>query len=230
VDELEALSEEVRIAYRTGSSQHPVIAAFIEVACHFRIPIEYPMDFLKGIIMDASHKRYRSFDDLYLFCYRVAGIVGLMMTHVLGYENRDAFPYAEKLGVAMQLTNILRDVQEDKDMGRIYIPQDELAIFEVPEADILNDVMSDRMRRLMAFQAQRAHDYFDEANQGIRLLHTESQFGIRCASRIYRGILHKLEANDYNPFRGRVWLSRPEKMRIIFAEYLNKQRNGHFSK
>ncbi|MBN1997386.1 phytoene/squalene synthase family protein, partial [candidate division KSB1 bacterium] len=120
--EIENLKSELTLAYQSGESEHPVISPFITTALHFDIPIEYPLELITGVLMDLDKKIYQTFDDLYLFCYRVAGVVGLMMTHITGYTNKDAFVCAEKLGIAFQLTNILRDIKEDKDMGRIYIP------------------------------------------------------------------------------------------------------------
>ncbi len=218
--ETEFLADELRVAYRTGESQHPIICPFIVVAQRFEIPIDYPLDLLKGVQMDVQHARYKNFDELYVFCYRVAGVVGLMMTHVLEYHDRAAFLYAEKLGVAMQLTNILRDIQEDKRMGRIYLPLDELQKFGCSENGILEERMTPAFKELMIFQVNRAHGYYDAANQGIQMLKTESQFAIRSASRVYRGILKKIEGRDYNPFLGRVFVPKHRKLSIMLREIL----------
>ncbi|MCK6621701.1 MAG: phytoene/squalene synthase family protein [Calditrichaceae bacterium] len=223
--EADFIANELRIAYRTGESEHPVIHPFIVAAKRYGIPIEYPLDLLKGVKMDIQRTRYRTFEDLYVFCYRVAGVVGLMMTHVLGYKDRAAFQYAEKLGVAMQLTNILRDVKEDKNMGRIYLPREELRRFGVAEQDIIHERMTDNLRELMQFQVERAHHYYEEANQGIPMLYRKSQFAIYSASKIYRGILRKIEARDYNPFLGRVFVSQMKKIGILSREILRTRFN-----
>ena len=141
--ELRFLEAELKTAYRTGESEHPVIGPFISVAKHYQIPKDYPLDLIKGVNMDTSISRYETFDDLYLFCYRVAGVVGLMMTPVLGYKNPEAMVYAEKLGVAMQLTNILRDIREDKEMDRIYLPQEEIRKFGIDIDHFFEEKMSD---------------------------------------------------------------------------------------
>ena len=218
--EIQFVAEELQIAYNTGESEHPVIRAFILVAKSYGIPIAYPLDLLKGVAMDIQQTRYKTFDDLSLFCYRAAAVVGLMMTHVLGYKDDRAFDYAEQLGIAMQLTNILRDVKEDKEMGRIYLPQTELVQFGVSERHIFDEIMTPQVRTLMKFQVERAERYYVEAIPGISLLNTDSQYAIYSAAKIYRGILRKIEARGYNPFLGRVFVPSIEKMGILLHEGL----------
>ena len=218
--EIQCLTEELNIAYNTGESQHPIIRAFIIVAEAFGIPIEYPSDLLKGVAMDIQKARYQTFTELSIFCYRVAAVVGLMMTYVLGYKDERAFEYAEKLGIAMQLTNILRDVKEDKEMGRIYIPQTDLAQFGVIEQDIFNENMTPQLSSLIKFQVERADQYYAEAMLGIPFLKTESQYAIYSAAKIYRGILRKIEEHDYNPFLSRVFVPSTQKIKILLHEGL----------
>ncbi len=218
--EIQLLTEELQVAYNTGESQHPIIRAFILVAKAYGIPIAYPLDLLKGVTMDVQQTRYKTFDELSLFCYRVAAVVGLMMTSVLGYKDERAFDYAKQLGIAMQLTNILRDVKEDKEMGRLYIPQTDLAEFGVTEQDIFNEKMTPQLRALMKFQVERADGYYTEAMPGIPLLKTESQYAIYSAAKIYRGILRKIEECDYNPFLSRVFVPSIQKIKILLHEGL----------
>ena len=218
--EIQRLTEELQIAYNTGESQDPIIRVFILVAKAYGIPIAYPLDLLNGVAMDVQQTRYKTFDELSLFCYRVAAVVGLMMTHVLGYKDECAFDYARQLGIAMQLTNILRDIKEDKEMGRLYIPQADLAQFGVTEQDIFNEKMTPQLRALMKFQVERAHQYYTEAIPGISLLKTESQYAIYSAARIYRGILRKIEDRDYNPFLNRVFVSSTQKVGILLHEQI----------
>lgn len=218
VREIQLLTEELQVAYNTGESQHPIIRAFILVAKRYGIPIEYPLDLLKGVAMDVQQRRYKTFDALSLFCYRVAAVVGLMMTYVLGYKDERAFDYAKQLGIAMQLTNILRDIKEDKDMGRIYLPQKDLARFGVSEQDILKEKMTPHLKELMKFQVERADRYYTEAMPGISLLETESQYAIYSAAKIYRGILRKIEDHNYNPFLNRVFVPSTQKIGILLHE------------
>jgi phytoene synthase len=170
--------------------------------------------------MDTHKNRYETFDDLYLFAYRVAGVVGLMMTPLLGYKNPEAMDYAENLGIAMQLTNILRDVKEDKDMDRIYLPLEEIRMFGLDENHFFEENMSENFRNLMKYQVDRAHNYYDAADKGIKMLDRDAQFAIYSASKIYRGILRKIELQNYNPFQGRVFVPQSKKLQILIGEAL----------
>jgi len=218
--ELDYLKNEIITSYRTGESEHPIIRPFISVVKHFQIPPEYALELIKGVKMDTHKNRYQNFDELYLFAYRVAGVVGLMMSPLLGYSDPAALLHAEKLGIAMQLTNILRDVKEDKEMGRIYLPLDELTGFDLTENDIFEERVSPKMRQFMKFQVDRAHQYYNEADDGIRMLDRNAQFAIYSASKIYRGILKKIELRDYNPFLGRVFVPQRKKIRIVATEVI----------
>lgn len=227
-DEIAAFTRELERAYARGESQHPIIQPFIQVALRYQIPIEYPLDLIKGVLMDVGNVRYQSFDDLYVFCYRVAGVVGLMMTHILGYSSKEAFVYAEKLGIAMQLTNILRDVQEDmQQMGRIYLPLNELAQYGLSEQDIEQENFTPAFKSFMQFQVQRAQTYYTEAAPGIPMLNHRSQYAIYAASRIYGGILNEVEKRGFNPFLGRVVVTKASKLAILFQEII-KTRLGRF--
>ncbi len=218
--ELNFLKRESTIGYRTGESEHPILKPFLSVAKHYDIKKEYADALIKGVLMDIDKQRYENFDELYLFAYRVAGVVGLMMTPLLGYKNPEAMVHAEKLGVAMQLTNILRDIKEDKNMGRIYLPLEEIRQFGVDTDDIFNEKMTDGIRNLMKFQVDRAHKYYDAADAGIKMLDRDAQFAIFSASKIYRGILRKIEMHDYNPFLGRVFVPNRKKLTIVAGEVL----------
>jgi len=223
LSELACLAAETSLAYRTGESEHPIIKSFIHTARRYGIPERYPLDLIKGVEMDAAFNGYESYDDLYLFAYRVAGVVGLMMTYLLGYRDEAAFPYAEKLGIAMQLTNILRDIQEDKELGRIYIPAAELRQFGVTPEQILSERMTPQLRALMEFQVERAHACYTEAERGIALLDRKSRFAIHTASRLYQAILKKIALADYNPFVGRAFVPAPHKLAILLQEYVRRR-------
>ena len=218
VRELNYLEAEIKTAYRTGESEHPVVGPYISVAKKYDIAQEYSLELIKGVQMDTHINRYETFDDLYLFAYRVAGVVGLMMTPLLGFKNPDAMKYAEKLGVAMQLTNILRDIREDKEMNRIYIPMEEIRMFGLDENHFFDEKMSDNFKNLMKFQIDRAHNLYDEADKGIKMLDRDAQFAIYSASKIYRGILRKIELQNYNPFQGRVFVPQSKKVQILIGE------------
>lgn len=152
----------------------------------YHIPFEYSESFLQAMIQDTWKQTYATYEELESYMYGSAAVVGLMMCHVIGFE-KEALPYAEKLGYAMQLTNFLRDIEEDKRLrGRTYLPQDELARFG-----------SDKIR-LMKFQIDRADRLYDEANQGIKFLHPRGRFAVRAASDLYRALLRKIEARGYD--------------------------------
>ncbi|MBB16069.1 squalene synthase [Candidatus Poribacteria bacterium] len=216
--EIDDIAIELQIASRTGESEHPIIRAFTVSANFFDIPIECALDLVSGVKMDLEHTHYETFDDLYPFCYRVAGVVGIMMTHILGQTNKNAFYYAEKLGIAMQLTNILRDIQEDKNMGRIYLPLDELELFGVTKEQIINEIMSPNLRNLMEFQVNRAEEYYEKSKSGVPMLQKESQFAVYSAINIYRKILQKITERDFNPFLGRVFVPNKQKLTILLQE------------
>ncbi len=220
INEVDTFSEEVRLAYKYGESEHPVLKPYIAVAKKYDIPEEYALDLLKGVKMDATINRYETFEDLYVFCYRVAGVVGLMMTHLLGYKDKNAFKFAENLGIAMQLTNILRDVQEDKKMNRIYLPAEEMRKFGVSEDDIMDERATPNLIEFMKFQVERARKYYQQAEPGISLLERKSRFAIYSSSKIYGGILYKIEQNDYNPFKGRVYVHQGRKFGILLNELI----------
>ena len=223
LQEVDHLQQELEIAYRTGESEHPILQPFIEVANRYHIPMEYPVDLLRGVRMDLEHRRYATFDELYLFAYHVAGVVGIMMTYILGSDSPEAVQYAEKLGIALQLTNILRDVKEDAGRNRIYLPLDEMRNFGVTEEEILSGKMTPELEQFMKFQIQRAEKYYSEAQPGIALLETDAQFAIIAASKIYHRILRKIETHDYNPFLGRVFVSQSQKIGILFREMIRNR-------
>jgi 15-cis-phytoene synthase len=217
--ELDHLARELETAYRTGESEHPIVKPFVLTAMKFGIPLEYPLDLIKGVGMDLYCKKYETQEQLLLFAYRVASTVGLMMTHVLGHNNEAAFGYARDLGIAMQLTNILRDIKEDKDLGRIYLPREDMAKFGVSEDDIMTERPTKGLIELMQYKVQEAHEYFERAQPGIPMLQRKSQYAIYSASRIYRGILYRIEDAGYNPFPKRVFVPTKEKAAILLSEY-----------
>ena len=146
-----------------GRPSHPVTQSLSTALRTFSLPQELLTEIIDGMEMDLSQTRYPDFKALHLYCYRVASVVGLLAAEIFGYEDRRTLKYAHDLGLAFQLTNIIRDVGEDARRGRIYLPQDELARFGVSEAHILTRRHSDRFTELMWFQAQRARDTYDRA-------------------------------------------------------------------
>ena len=205
----------------------PGMVAFRRTVRARSIPKDWFEALLDGMEMDLDVTRYPTFAELDRYCYRVAGVVGLMMTHVFGYRSDGCFPNALALGTAMQLTNILRDVAEDFRMGRIYLPQDELARFGVDERQLASGRVDDRFLALMRFQIDRARHYYEEAEAGIPWLAGDSsRLTVRAMSRIYGGILGAIEGQGCDVFRTRARVSTPRKLATLAACQLETSRDA----
>jgi len=211
-----------------GHSQAPPgLLAFRRTVRLRSIPRHLFDDLLDGMEMDLDVARYADFEALDRYCYRVAGVVGLMMTHVFGYRSERCLPHALALGTAMQLTNILRDIAEDHRMGRIYLPQDELERFGVGESELAVGKVNDRFRALMRFQVARARRYYAGSEAGIPWLSGESsRLTVRVMGRLYGGILGAIERQGYDVFRARARVSAPRKLATLAACQLQAGRDG----
>ncbi len=197
------------------SCNDPNLTAFAEVLNRYNISIELPLLLMEGVRQDLTKDRYNNFDELYDYSYKVASVVGLMTSEVFGYSQPEALEHAVDLGIAMQLTNILRDVGEDIGRGRIYLPQDELALFNLTEDDILNRRKSEDFVKFMKFQIKRARKYYESADKGITMLNKDSRLPVYLARYNYSRILDKIEENDYNVFDQRAFLNSTEKLSIL---------------
>lgn len=184
----------------------PVAVAWADARLRFNVPQHYAEQLINGVARDMSQSRYESFEDLASYSYGVASTVGLMSMHITGFSGKVAIPYAVKLGVALQLTNILRDVAEDWRRGRIYLPLRELADYGLSEADLDRGVVTDAWRSFMRFQIARNRQLYDEAWPGISLLDPEGRLAIGAAADLYRAILNDIEANDYDVFSRRAYV------------------------
>jgi phytoene synthase len=215
LQDLNSWEEAVRRMYRTGTANHPVLEAFHDAVQRHAIPPEYPLDLIAGVRMDLERVRYRTFADLRVFCYRVASTVGLMMSSVIGFRQPDlvdrGLGHAVDLGIAMQLTNILRDVGEDLSMDRVYLPAEDLAAFGYSEDDLHANRMNQPFRALMDFEIRRAREYYLRAEPGIRLLDPRGSFSVRVAADVYRQILDVIEQNRYDVFTRRAVVSSRRK-------------------
>ncbi|HBY63327.1 MAG TPA: squalene synthase [Solibacterales bacterium] len=197
--EIEAWSELLEDSLRGGETRHPILRLFREAMDRHAIPHEYPRELIAGMRMDLERVRYSTFADLRVFCYRVASVVGLMMSHVIGYRG-PALDYAIDLGIAMQLTNILRDVGTDLAMDRIYLPLEELARFGYSEADLRAKKRTPAFEQLMRYQVKRARDYYRRAEPGIPMLEPEGRFAVRVAADVYSEILQRIESSGFDVF------------------------------
>lgn len=192
-----------RLSAPHPSAHDPVPLAWADAQARYHIPRGYADQLISGVARDLVQKRYSSFDELTEYCYGVASTVGLMSMYIVGFESQEALPYAVKLGIALQLTNILRDVGADWRKGRLYLPQDELATFGLTEADIAAGRVDDRWRAFMRFQIARVEQLYDEAIPGIAYLDADGRFAIGAAAGLYRAILRDIEAHDYDVFHRR---------------------------
>ncbi|MBD3183007.1 phytoene/squalene synthase family protein, partial [Candidatus Poribacteria bacterium] len=175
----------------------------------------YAQQLIDGVARDLVLTRYSNFEELTEYCYGVASTVGLMVMYIIGFTGSEAIPYAIKLGVALQINNILRDVGEDWQNGRLYLPQDELSDFGLTENDIAAGKVDQRWREFMKFQINRNRQLYDEAIPGIGMLDADGRFSISAAAELYRGILEDIEANDYDVFNRRAYVSNWGKIRRL---------------
>lgn len=205
-----------------GASNYPLLNNLSKIINQFNIPIEPFFDLIKGMEMDLQNIRYSNIDDLMEYCYRVAATVGLMSIEIFGYKNESAKNYAVNLGYALQLTNILRDVKKDADYGRIYLPQEDLQKFGYSENELLNNVYNENFINLMRFEAQRAKQYFELANNSLNFEDKPSMFAARAMQHIYFNLLKKIEARSFNVFREDIKVPKSQKTAIavgVWAKY-----------
>ncbi len=192
-----------------------VALAWADAQARFNIPAGYAEQLINGVARDIEQKRYETFADLAEYAYGVASTVGLMAMHIIGFNNVEAVPYAVKLGVALQLTNILRDIHEDWNAGRLYLPQEELRAFDLSEDDIATQTCDERWKAFMHFQIKRTRQLYDESRAGIALLSIDGRFAIAAAADLYRGILDNIEQHDGNIYNRRASVSTIGKLRRL---------------
>ena len=189
-----------------------VALAWADTRARYGIPQRYAEQLIDGVALDLQASRYATFSDLADYCYGVASTVGLMSMHIVGFVGPEAIPYAVKLGVALQLTNILRDVGEDWGMGRLYLPQDELREHGLSEGDIAAGRVDGRWRSFLRFQIARNRRLYAEAMPGIAMLKAGGRFAIAAAAELYGAILEDIEAHDGDVFHRRAHTSKRGKI------------------
>lgn len=198
-----------------GEYSHPLHAAFHDTLQRHAIPRDYVDAVLDGVEMDLFVSSYATFADLYRYCYRVASAVGLACIHIWGFEDERAKSYAENAGIALQLTNILRDLGEDAGRGRIYLPQEELERFHYLPEQLARGERNGRFDELMAFQVQRARGYYEAAQPLSRLLKPAGRAVFKVILGTYEGLLNAIEACAYDVFSQRIRVSRWRKMSLV---------------
>ena len=205
----------------TGTSTFPLLNQISTVARRFAIPVELFHDLIRGMEMDLTRTRYQRFADLQEYCYLVASTVGLICRPIFGAQNAATRDYAVHLGIALQLTNILRDVKDDARRGRIYLPLEDLKRFGVTEDDILQSRYTPQFVELMRFECDRARGYFDAARGVLRDEDKYYFFAARIMWSIYAHLLRRIERNNYNVFARRISISSPLKVLIAFRYWLS---------
>lgn len=222
---LEAIySDKFKVQSSKFKAQNLVLLAWQDLLQTYKIPQNLPLELMKGVSQDTYIKRYETFDELYVYCYRVASTVGLMACEIFGYEGKSTLDYAEKLGIAMQLTNILRDIGEDAEMGRIYLPQEDLQKFGVNEKQILTKQIDENFINLMKFQIARARKYYEESKKGIPMLSKDVRFTVLLALRLYSKILDEIERQNYDVFKQRAHTTKTQKLLSIPKIWLEAKR------
>lgn len=215
-EKLRALNEARSRLHRcyVGAPNDQVTIALSDAATRYNIPITYFESLIEGMAMDVQMARYRTFGDLRDYCYRAASTIGLISIEIFGYRQPQAKTFAIDLGIALQLTNILRDLKEDAERGRIYLPQQELRDFGVSEDDLLAGRLTDEFRALMRYQARRAHKYFASGIRLLPLLPPRSRMCTAVLQGLYAEILNRIEAANYDVFSKRISLSTLEKTQL----------------
>jgi len=202
-------------------SSYPMLNQLITTARRFNIPVEHFYELIRGMELDLSKNRYDTFEDLREYCYLVASSVGLMCRQIFGYKNESTREYAINLGIALQLTNIIRDVKDDAKKGRIYIPREDMERFGYTEDDLLNFRYTPEFVNLMRFQFDRACSYFDAAHNALRDEDKRFFFAARVMWSIYAHVLRRIERRNFNVFEGHISISTILKLLITFRYWLS---------
>ena len=195
----------------------PIWPAFHDTVQRYSIPHRFFHEMIDGIASDIEPQKMNTYDDLYRYCYHVASVVGLTIIHIFGFQSVKALLLAERCGVAFQLTNILRDVREDAQAGRVYIPQEDLHRFGVSIEQLTSGNEDERFREMMRFEAARARAYYAESEPLLGLINPKSRRSLWALREIYMRLLAKIEAADYNVLRRRIAVSTPAKITLLVS-------------
>ncbi|RFC35684.1 MAG: farnesyl-diphosphate farnesyltransferase [Candidatus Nitrotoga sp. SPKER] len=204
----------------TGTPQHPVTRALIPVVKQYNLPQEHFHEIIDGMEMDLQQHQYADFKALQQYCYRVASVVGLLAAEIFGYTDRNTLKYAHDLGLAFQLTNIIRDVGEDARRGRIYLPLGELALFGVHVNDILDNKESEGFQKLMQFQIDRAQRYYQRAFEQLPAVDRKAQRTGLIMAAIYRATLEEIVASGCHVLKERVSLTPLRKLWLAWKTWV----------
>lgn len=207
-EKLDVWSQQLEVLFKTGEPSRPTDIAFWDAIQRYHLSLPPFKEMILGQKMDLDTNRYPTWEDLHLYCYRVAGTVGLMSSEIMGFlPGQDGSQEAVALGIAMQLTNILRDVGEDAGRGRIYLPLEDLERFNYTEKDLFDHVIDQRWIALMDFEIKRARSYYQQAQSGISTLEPDSRWPVWASLMLYGRILDAIERNQYQVFQSRAYVS-----------------------
>lgn len=195
-----------------GKPSHPITIDLKPYIDKYSIPQKYFSELVKGMEMDLTKNRYDTFDELHKYCYRVASAVGLICVEVFGYKNATTLGYAVDLGIAMQLTNILRDIKADAANGRIYLPLEDMKKFGYTEEDLFSSTYNQAFVEVMRFESERAHSYYKRAEETLPKEDRRTMVAAEIMKTIYRRILRQIESAQYDVFTHTVKLSKPQKI------------------
>jgi phytoene synthase len=203
-----------------GSDVAPILPAFRDTMRKFSIPADYFNWIIDGAEMDLSIDHYETFEDLYKYCFNVASAVGLVCLQIFGYKDERAKKPAEHCGIAFQLTNILRDIKEDAGLGRIYLPAEDLAKFHYSADELRRGVVDERFKGLMAYEADRARQYYQQARSLLPLIDTSSRPALWAMMEIYGRLLQKIVQRGFDVFGSAIRLSPAEKAAIALRAFI----------
>ncbi len=223
---LEHWRRDMNAALAGAPPDHPVWPAFAATVARYRIPHACFGEMIDGLATDLDPVEFRTFEDLYRYCYRVASVAGLCVVRILGYESEEALGLAEKCGVAFQLTNILRDVKEDAERGRVYFPSEDLERFGVRRQEILHGEAGPGFVKLMRFEAARARALYAESAALPGLVPARNRASLRALIAIYRRLLDRIEASGFDVFRRRISLSPRDKSLIVLRALVKPGKPG----
>ncbi len=219
-ERLNRLRVEVERCYR-GESRHPILMPLATVVRRFQIPKQYFLTLLDGMEMDLVKNRYNTFEELREYCYCVASVVGLICIEIFGYQYEETKEYAVNLGIALQLTNILRDIKADAARGRIYLPLEDLRAFGYTEEDLMANRYNLPFIELMRFETRRAREFYGKARAALRPDERKTMFAAEIMDAIYYRILEKIELNEFNVFaKKKISVRTPHKLWIAFKLWL----------
>lgn len=201
-------------------ADNPLWPAFCDTVNRYAIPHRFFHEMIDGVMSDIHPHRMATYEELYEYCYKVASVVGLTIIHIFGFTSMRALLLAEKCGIAFQMTNILRDVREDAEMGRVYLPAEDLRRFGVTVDQLVDGVEDERFRRLMKFEASRAHACYDESAELIHMIDRRSRRSLWALRAIYQLLLRKIERGHFAVLSQRINVSKPVKISLLLAAFL----------